>query len=59
MTYGQWKFICARYEVITEVKIQVKVFWVVSLCSVVVGYKCFGGPCCLNIQGEDGGSMDL
>jgi len=26
-------------------KIQVEVLWVVLLCSVVVGYHCFRGPC--------------
>jgi hypothetical protein len=26
------------------------------LCSVVVGYKCFRGPCCLHLQGEDRGT---
>jgi len=31
-------------------KIQVKVFWVVTLCGVTVGYQCFGGPCCLPLQ---------
>jgi hypothetical protein len=25
----------------------VKVFWVVTLCSIVVGYQCVRGPCCL------------
>jgi len=30
---------------------QVKVFWVVMLCSVVVGYQCFRGLCCLHLQG--------
>jgi hypothetical protein len=29
-----------RFEVSTAVKIQVDVFWVVKLCSVVVGYQC-------------------
>jgi hypothetical protein len=29
------------FEVFTAVKIEVKVFWVVTLCSVVVGYQCF------------------
>jgi hypothetical protein len=29
--------------VLTAVKIQVEVFWVVTLGSVVVGYQCFGG----------------
>jgi hypothetical protein len=32
-----------RLEVFTELKIQVKVFWVVTLCSVVVGYQCSVG----------------
>jgi hypothetical protein len=40
------------------VNIQVKVFWVVTLCTVVVEYQCFRGPCCLHLHGEvtgDGG----
>jgi hypothetical protein len=37
-------------------KIQVEVFWVVTTCNVVVGYQRFGGPFCLHLQGEDGGS---
>jgi len=32
--------------------IQVELFWVVMRCSIVVGYQCFGGPCCLHLQGE-------
>jgi len=28
------------------VNIQVKVFWLVMPCSVTVGYRCFGRPCC-------------
>jgi len=31
---------------------QVKVFWVVMLCSVVVGHQCFRGSCYLHLQGE-------
>jgi hypothetical protein len=34
------------------VMIQVEVFLVLMLCSVVVGYQFFRGPCCLNLQGE-------
>jgi len=30
----------------------VEVFWVVTPCSVMVGYKRFGGPCCVHLQGE-------
>jgi len=38
---------------------QVEVFWVVTVCNVVVGYQRFGCPCCLHLHSEDGGSMDL
>jgi hypothetical protein len=34
------------------VMIQVEDFWVVTPCSVVVGYHSFRGPCCLHLQGE-------
>jgi len=34
--------------------IQTEVFWAVMLSSVTVGYLCFGGPCCLLFQGDDG-----
>jgi hypothetical protein len=34
-------------------KFQVVVYWVVTTCSSVVGYKSFVGPCCLYLQGED------
>jgi hypothetical protein len=30
----------------------VEVFWVVTLCSAVEGYKHVQGPCCLHLQGE-------
>jgi hypothetical protein len=32
------------------VKIQVVVFWVVTPCSDMVGYQCFGGLCYLHLQ---------
>jgi len=34
------------------VKVQVEVFSVVMLCSAVIGYQHFGGPCCLHLQSE-------
>jgi len=34
-----------RFETFMAVKIQVEVFWVVTLCSSPVGYH-FGGYCC-------------
>jgi hypothetical protein len=42
----------ASLEAFTVVKIQVEVFWAVTPCNVVVGYRCFRGPCSLHIQGE-------
>jgi hypothetical protein len=50
---------CEIFEVFSAVKIQVEVFWVVKLCSDVVGYQCFGVSCCLLLQGEDEGRIDL
>jgi hypothetical protein len=37
---------------------QVEVFWVVTPCSVLVGYQRFRVPCCLHLQGEVGGSQN-
>jgi hypothetical protein len=36
----------------TAVMFNVEVFWVVTPCSVVVGYQHFRGPCCLKLEGE-------
>jgi hypothetical protein len=33
-------------------KPKVEVFWVAMPCSIAVGYKLFGGPCCLHLHGE-------
>jgi hypothetical protein len=38
------------FEAFTAVKIQVQVFWVVTLCCVVVGYQRFRGSCCLQLH---------
>jgi hypothetical protein len=48
-----------KFKVLMVVKIQVEVFWVVTLCSVLVGYQHFGGPCYLCLQDEGGGSRVL
>jgi hypothetical protein len=37
--------------------IQVEVFWVVTSCSAVVGYRRFGGPYCLHHPGNGGGNF--
>jgi len=36
-------------NVFVVMKIHVMVFWVVTSCSVVVGYQSLGDPCCLHI----------
>jgi hypothetical protein len=46
----------ARFEVFTVTKIRVEVFWVMTPCSDVVGYRRFGGPYCLYLQGEVNGA---
>jgi hypothetical protein len=33
-------------------ELQAEVFWVLMPCSVAIGYKHFGGPCCFHLQGE-------
>jgi hypothetical protein len=40
------------FEAFTAVMFQVEVFWVVTLCSYMVGYQRFGGPCCFHLQGD-------
>jgi hypothetical protein len=52
-------YLFARFEAFTAVMFQVEVLWVVTPCSIVVGYQCFRVPCYLHFQGEDGGSVDL
>jgi len=37
-----------RIEVFTAMMIQVVVFWVVTPCSIVIGYQSFRGLCCLH-----------
>jgi len=41
-----------RLDVLMAVKIQVEVCWVLTPCSVVVGYLRFRGLWCLHLQGE-------
>jgi hypothetical protein len=38
------------------VKIQVMVLWIVALCSIAVGYQCFGELCCLHYHDEVNGT---
>jgi len=47
--------IVVSFEAFPAVMFQVKVFWVVTPCSVIVGYQHFRSPCCLHLQGEVAG----
>jgi hypothetical protein len=48
-----------RFDVFTVVKILIVVFWVVMLCGLVGGYKCFVGTNHLHMQREDGVNTSL
>jgi hypothetical protein len=50
--HNSFKTFNARFEVFKAVKVLVMVFWIVTPCSVVVGYQRFGRPCCFHLQGE-------
>jgi hypothetical protein len=55
-------FSYVRFEVFTLMKIQAISFCDVMLCTNVVAYHHFGGPCFLHLQvlhAENGGSMAL
>jgi hypothetical protein len=43
----------ASFESFNVVMFQVEVFWIVTPCIVVVGYRRFRGPCCLHLLGCD------
>jgi hypothetical protein len=45
----------ASFQAFKAVMFQVEVSWVITPCSVVVGYQDFGGPCCFHLQGEVAG----
>jgi hypothetical protein len=41
------------YEVPTEARINLAVFWVVAPCSLIEAYRCFKGTCCPHHQGDN------
>jgi hypothetical protein len=49
----------ARFKLFTAGSLRMAVFWVVVSCSLVEFYRYFRGPCCLNHQGDNGGSIAL
>jgi len=44
----------ASFEAFRALIFRVELFWVVSPCSVVLGYQHFTGSCCLHLQGKVG-----
>jgi hypothetical protein len=53
-----------RFDVFSAVRVQIVVFWVVTLYDIVGGYQSFGRIYCHHLQGndfcsEDGGRMSL
>jgi hypothetical protein len=51
------KFIDARFDVFTAVKIRVEVFRVVARCGNVVECQRFGGSCCCHLQARHEGQF--
>jgi hypothetical protein len=45
-------FLNMSFEAFTAVMFQIEVFCVVTLCSVVIGYRLFKDPYRLHLQGE-------
>jgi hypothetical protein len=41
-----------RSEVFTAIKTQIVVFWILTPCSDLIGYRRFGGLCYLHLQTE-------
>jgi hypothetical protein len=41
--------VCAQFEVLIVVKIEVEVFWFVMPCRTALGYHHFRGLCCLHL----------
>jgi len=46
--FGNISYEAARFKATTAVTIQVRVFWVVTVCNAVVGHQHFRGLCCLH-----------
>jgi len=50
--------IYARLEIFTATKIQGAVFWILTPCNDVVGYRRFGGPYCPYLHSKDAPSLN-
>jgi hypothetical protein len=42
----------SRFEVFTAISVQIMVVWIVSLCSLVDGFQCFGWTSYLRFHGD-------
>jgi hypothetical protein len=56
-----WYLLCSllhppvmRCKVLTAMKNETVIFWVVASCSDVIGCQYFSRPCCLTVLGSDG-----
>jgi hypothetical protein len=38
-----------RFEAFAALKIKIEILWVVTPFSIVIGYQCFRGRCCLQL----------
>jgi hypothetical protein len=50
-------YLCIYLKGTLHCNIQIVVFWIVMLCSVVIGYQHFRGPCWHHLHTYNGGSM--
>jgi len=41
---------CETFDLFSAMNVQIAVSWVVTLCSVVVGYQHYEGPYCLHLH---------
>jgi len=45
-------YVFLRSEVFSAVTINVTTFWHVTKCNLPEIYRCFGGTCCVHLQGR-------
>jgi hypothetical protein len=53
------KIFPVRFELLMPMTVKVTASWDVELCSLVDKYQCFGGICCLSLQGRGTNSSTL
>jgi len=60
-TSGDWNILTGRVTnlemFLWDTRFEV-IFWLLTPCSDTAGYRRFGGPCCLHLQGETSGTWN-